>query len=177
MDKDIARNNAPTLIAIEELLEDAYKNTPAFSRTGVLGWNGSHQIAVLTLIHEAERQSVWLMPHDLVVARIVQALGQLNRMNPAVVNGTGFTGPLILKIKLAETQSERMTRSRLLLSEFLGEQYGVQDANTAQLYDLYNKVFWLLNISLVPVAALIGLGYSLVLVAGAIGGILSRVAG
>jgi hypothetical protein len=175
-DKDIAMKHETIREAIEGLLRSAENYLPARIREGMLAWSGSRQIASSILIHEAERQSTWLMAHDLVVARLIQIGGQLSSIPEARRSEWRRAyGAFIFENRSnGKPSPEQMTRDRLFLSEFLAEKYAAQDASSTRLYDLYNKTFWLIIISLVPMAVLVGLGYALVLAAGAIGGIISR---
>ena len=65
---------------VEELKQDIHKETPEKGHSGVLGWNGSHQIAQWVLMHEAERLALPSLGHAQLVARLERALGQLNEL-------------------------------------------------------------------------------------------------
>jgi hypothetical protein len=65
---------------VEELKQDIHKETPEKGHTGVLGWNGSHQIAQWVLMHEAERLALPSLGHAQLVARLERALGQLSEL-------------------------------------------------------------------------------------------------
>lgn len=65
---------------LEELKKDIHNETPQSNHTGVLGWNGSHQIAQWVLMHEAERLALPSLGHAQLVARLERALGQLDEL-------------------------------------------------------------------------------------------------
>jgi hypothetical protein len=175
LDADLAKKYRATRTAIQKLLDRA-RSYRTYKHTGMLGWSGSYQIATSTVIHEAERQSVWLMPDDLVIARLIQVGGHLSDIPEPRRDewSSAYKSLIVAGQDDRRLSPEQMTRRRVFLSEFLGEQYAFQDARLGRLYDLYNKTFWLIIVSLVPIGALIGLGYALILSAGAIGGIISR---
>src|SRR5262249_59190046 len=64
--------------------------------------------------------------------------------------------------------------SRPCLDEVLGEIYEASNGIAIQLAGLYNRATWIILVALLPLAVLIGFGYGLLLVAGAIGGLVSR---
>jgi hypothetical protein len=70
--------------------------------------------------------------------------------------------------------SEQEWRYKANLIELLAELYNARDAKYAQLASLYGKAAWLILAALLPLAALLALGYGVVMLAGAIGGIISR---
>jgi hypothetical protein len=63
----------PTL---QSLIEDIKEHSPASDRSGVIGWNGSHQIAQWVLMHEAERLALPILDHAQLVARLERTLGR-----------------------------------------------------------------------------------------------------
>jgi hypothetical protein len=74
-----------------------------------------------------------------------------------------------------EAEHERRNRVyRAYLDELLGEIYEASNGNASQLAGLYNRATWVVLVALLPLAVLAGLGYGLVLIAGAIGGLVSR---
>jgi hypothetical protein len=107
---------------VEELKQDIHRETPEKGHTGVLGWNGSHQIAQWVLMHEAERLALPSLGHAQLVARLERA----------------------------------------------------SNGNAIQLAGLYSRATWVILVALLPLAVLAGQGYGVLLVAGAIGGLVSR---
>jgi hypothetical protein len=160
--------------ALQELLEQIKKETPEKNHTGALGWNGSHQIAQWVLMHEAERLALPALGHAQLVARLERALGQLNDLSPPRREAWEDVIRDLLASK-EEANTERLNRvHRAYLDELLGEIYEASNGNAIQLAGLYNRATWIILVALLPLAVLAGLGYGVLLVAGAIGGLVSR---
>src|ERR671911_279536 len=70
--RDPSRNGqaTDTEATLQQLLEEIKKESPHSSHTGVVGWNGSHQIAQWVLMHEAERLALPALDHAQLVARL-----------------------------------------------------------------------------------------------------------
>jgi hypothetical protein len=66
--------------ALDELVNEINKKNPQARFAGVMGWNGSHQIAQWVLMHEAERLALPTLRHEQLVARLERALGQLDQL-------------------------------------------------------------------------------------------------
>src|SRR5205823_14793191 len=60
------------------------------------------------------------------------------------------------------------------LDEVLGEIYEASNGNAIQLSGLYNRATWIILVGLILMGVLGGLGYGMLLIAGAIGGLVSR---
>jgi hypothetical protein len=156
------------------LLDDIHKQTPQSRHAGLLAWNGSHQIAQWVLMHEAERLALPALGHAELVARLERALGQLNELPQPRREAWEDVIRTLLATK-DEADSERLNRVyRAYLDELLGEIYEASNGNATQLSGLYNRATWVILVSLLPLAVLAGLGYGVLLVAGAIGGLVSR---
>jgi hypothetical protein len=159
---------------VEELKQDIHKETPEKGHTGVLAWNGSHQIAQWVLMHEAERLALPSLSHAQLVARLERALGQLSELpQPRREAWEDVIRDLLDSKEDADTG--RLNRAyRAYLDELLGEIYEASNGNAIQLAGLYNRATWVILVALLPLAVLAGLGYGVLLVAGAIGGLVSR---
>jgi hypothetical protein len=158
---------------VEELKQDIHKETPEKGRSGVLGWNGSHQIAQWVLMHEAERLALPSLGHAQLVARLERALGQLSELpQPRREAWEDVIRDLLASKEEADT--DRLNTYRAYLDELLGEIYEASNGNAIQLAGLYNRATWVILVALLPLAVLAGLGYGVLLVAGAIGGLVSR---
>jgi hypothetical protein len=159
---------------VEELKQDIHQETPEKGHTGVLGWNGSHQIAQWVLMHEAERLALPSLGHAQLVARLERALGQLHELpQPRREAWEDVIRDLLASKEEADTG--RLNRAyRAYLDELLGEIYEASNGNAIQLAGLYNRATWVILVALLPLAVLAGLGYGVLLVAGAIGGLVSR---
>jgi hypothetical protein len=158
---------------VEELKQDIHKETPEKGHSGVLGWNGSHQIAQWVLMHEAERLALPSLGHAQLVARLERALGQLSELpQPRREAWEDVIHDLLASKEEADT--DRRNAYRAYLDELLGEIYEASNGNAIQLAGLYNRATWVILVALLPLAVLAGLGYGVLLVAGAIGGLVSR---
>src|SRR6266508_47139 len=80
--RDPSRNSRAPLTKddLQQLVEQIEKESPQSMLSGLIGWNGSHQIAQWVLIHEAERLLLPLLGHEELVARMERALGQLDEL-------------------------------------------------------------------------------------------------
>jgi len=67
--------------ALQCLIDEIKEHNPSKHSTGVVGWNGSHQIAQWVLMHEAERLALPALDHAQLVARLERALGQLGELS------------------------------------------------------------------------------------------------
>ncbi len=163
-----------TQSTMRQLLDEIKKETPQSKHTGAVGWNGSHQIAQWVLMHEAERLALPALGHAELVARLERALGQLNDLPQPRREAWEDVIRTLLATK-DEADDERLNRVyRAYLDELLGEIYEASNGNAIQLSGLYNRATWIILVALLPLAVLAGLGYGVLLVAGAIGGLVSR---
>ena len=159
--------------ALQELLEQIKKETPEKNHTGALGWNGSHQIAQWVLMHEAERLALPALGHAQLVARLERALGQLSELPlPRREAWEVKIRTLLADRDGADKRKDDVYRA--YLDELLGGIYEASNGNAIQLAGLYNRATWIILVALLPLAVLAGLGYGVLLVAGAIGGLVSR---
>jgi hypothetical protein len=159
---------------IDDIKKDIDKETLQSKHTGVLGWNGSHQIAQWVLMHEAERLALPALGHAELVARLERALGQLNELPQPRREAWEDVIRTLLAAK-DEANTQRLDRAyRSYLDELLGEIYEASNGTAIQLSGLYNRATWVILVALLPLAVLTGLGYGVLLVAGAIGGLVSR---
>jgi hypothetical protein len=156
------------------LLEEIKEHNPKSERSGVIGWNGSHQIAQWVLMHEAERLALPTLDHAQLVARLERALGQLGELPQPRREAWEDVIHTLLAAK-DEVGTERLDHTyRAYLDEVLGEIYEASNGNAIQLAGLYNRATWVILVALLPLTVLAGLGYGVLLVAGAIGGLVSR---
>jgi hypothetical protein len=161
----------PTL---QSLIEDIKEHSPASDRSGVIGWNGSHQIAQWVLMHEAERLALPILDHAQLVARLERTLGQLGELAQPRREAWEDVIHSLLAAKDG-TDTEQLDHTyRAYLDEILGEIYEASNGNAIQLAGLYNRATWVILAALLPLAVLAGFGYGPLLMAGAIGGLVSR---
>ena len=160
-------------LALRRLLKKIKAQNPKSRLSGIAGWNGSHQIAQWVLMHEAERMSLSALDHAQLVARLERALGQLDELPLPRREAWEFKIRTLLADK--DEAGKRMDDAyRAYLDEVLGEIYEASNGNAIQLSGLYNRATWIILVSLLPLAVLAGFGFGMLLVAGAIGGLVSR---
>lgn len=171
----LSNGKAPvTQPTLQRLLDEIKKHNPKNERSGFIGWNGSHQIAQWVLMHEAERLALPALGHAQLVARLERALGQLDQLPQRRREAWEDVIHTLLAAK-DEADTGRLDRaSRAYLDEVLGEIYEASNGNAIQLSGLYNRATWIILVALLPLAVLAGFGYGMLLVAGAIGGLVSR---
>jgi hypothetical protein len=73
-----------------------------------------------------------------------------------------------------ESEQDRAERWRDELSQLLAELFNTRDATYNQLVSLYGKAGWLVIAAYLPVVALLAAGYGPILLAGFVGGLVSR---
>jgi hypothetical protein len=158
---------------VEALIKEIASQSRCDKRSYTIGWNGSRQIAQWVLMHEVERLLLPALTHQQLVARLERALGQLNELPEARREAWEA---VIHRLLASKDKADRQLdcEYRAYLDEVLGEVYEASNGTAAQLAGLYNRATWIILVALLPLAVLIGFGYGLLLVAGAIGGLVSR---
>ena len=140
-------------------------------RPSDLHWNGAKEIGDWVRLHEVKRALVWMMPDELVVHRFERALGQLDELPGHRQEHWKATAD---RFRCGSPGKVPATEQRGMLVELLSEIYNARDGKYAQLASLYSKAAWLIGAALLPLMVLVVLGYGVILIAGAIGGIISR---
>jgi hypothetical protein len=159
---------------MRQLIADINKENPTRGHTGIVGWNGSHQIAQWVLMHEAERLTLASLDRAQLVARLERALGQLSELPQARREAWEDAIRTLLAAK-DTADTEQLNRVyRAYLDELLGEIYEASNGNAIQLAGLYNRATWVILVALLPLGVLAGFGFGQLLVAGAVGGLISR---
>jgi hypothetical protein len=134
-------------------------------------WNGSRDLVAWLLLHREQARAVRTLEGPALRAALVRAQSQLDELpaesrkywKPHISAALGETG-----VQPSEAEA------RAVLEEALVEIYDARDTKFVNLATQQNKVTWLISVALVLIGALVTLGYALVLLAGAVGGILSR---
>jgi hypothetical protein len=167
------RNGAPpfTLLSLaEEIATDADAGAhwlrPARGLRRTLAWNGSRDLVAWGLVHEAERLRTRSLEWPALHARLDRGTSQTTELTPAQ---RAYWGR-----RLAGNWEHNQEEGRATLGEFLDELYNARDTKFVNLATLQNKVTWLVLVGLVLLAVLVTLGYETVILAGVIGGLLSR---
>jgi hypothetical protein len=118
---------------LQRLIEDIDKHNPSKDSSGVVGWNGSHQIAQRVLMHEAERLALPALDHAQLVARLERALGQLGELSqPRREAWEDVIRSLLAAEDGADNEPLEHTY-RAYLDEILGEIYEASNGNAIQL--------------------------------------------
>src|SRR4051794_4417134 len=131
-----------------------------------LAWNGSRDLVAWGLVHEAERLRTRDLDWPALHARLDRGTSQTTELTPAQRIYWGR--------RLAGDWEQNKEEGRATLAEFLDELYDARDTKFVNLATLQNKVTWLVLVGLVLLAVLVSLGYETVILAGVIGGLLSR---
>lgn len=163
--------------AIDGLLDAIAADDPG-GRSGTLhlrSWIGSREIGHWVRLHEAQRLEVWRLPDEAVLARFARAMGQIDEL--PVVRQSAWQRRWV-QLQGASGGGGRSPASadvwRAELSQLLAELFNARDATYSQLVSLYGKAGWLVFVAFLPVLGLLVAGYGLVLLAGFLGGLISR---
>jgi hypothetical protein len=138
-------------------------------------WIGSCEIARWVRLHEAQRLEIAQMTDSEVQARFARAMGQIDEL-PVVRQNAWQRRWVDLQNSSRCPGPAAGTRDawRADLSQLLGELFNARDSTYNQLVSLYGKAGWLIFAAYLPVMALLVAGYGPVLLAGFLGGLVSR---
>jgi len=159
---------------MEGLLQEAERKVSwtLGDRLRALFWNGGAELAAWRLIHDAERLAVAGMAVPHLKARLERAQGDLAELPEERQK--------IWKQRLDEAlkdlNGQKKVEARAVLSEFLADLYETRDGRFARVLKLQNLLAFLILLGLAPALALVLAGYGPILLAGAVGGLLSRMA-
>ncbi len=175
--EDTASTNAALDAALKVLLP-ARASEPATRRSvfSPSQWIGFCEIARWVRLHEAQRLEIALLSDSAVQARFARAMGQVDEL-PAVRQSAWQRRWVDLQnASSAPGRTDRGTAQmwRGELSQLLAELFNARDSTYNQLVSLYGKAGWLVIAAYLPVAALLVAGYGPVLLAGFLGGLISR---
>jgi hypothetical protein len=136
-------------------------------------WNGSRDLVAWNLMHRVEADYAAKLTGAALVAALMKAQSQLDDLPHA---------KRIYWSRVVHDQLEGCPGGRLrdeavaqaILHALLGELYNARDTKFTNLATQQNKVTWLVFTGLVIMGALVSEGYQELLLAGTVGGILSR---
>ncbi len=139
-------------------------------------WVGSSEIARWVRLHEAQRIEVSTLSEEDLYARFARAMGQIDEL-PTVrqiawqrrwvaLQGMSASG--------SKSSPNAQARWRAELSQLLAELFNARDSTYNQLVSLYGKSGWLILVSYIAVTALFAADFGPVLLAGFLGGLVSR---
>jgi hypothetical protein len=155
---------------------DADQNSDQELTLSPAQWIGSCEIARWVRLHEAQRLEVSLLSDVAVRARFARAMGQIEEL-PAVRQSAWQRRWVELQNASAQPAGSRDESAEVWkaeLSQLLAELFNARDSTYNQLVSLYGKAGWLVTAAYLPVAALLVSGYGQVLLAGFLGGLVSR---
>jgi hypothetical protein len=145
---------------------------------GILIWNGSRDLVAWHLVHEVKAVHVDRYQDDKQLrARLARAQSELSELPPVaqqfwrtkledVINPPRRNG------EPHPTFDAELAKATL--HEYLRELYTWRDTKFVNLATQQNKVTWLILVALVVMGALVQLDFYLLMLAGAVGGVLSR---
>ena len=141
--------------------------------SGPLIWNGSRDLVAWDLVHRVEAEAAATLSGPALVARLMKAQSQLDdlperkRIYWSIVLNDLLAGSPHTKLR-----DEQVAQA--ILHNLLTELYDARDTKFTNLATQQNKVTWMVFTGLAIMAALVSQGYEDLLMAGAVGGILSR---
>jgi len=139
-------------------------------------WIGSAEIARWVRLHEAQRLEILRLPDSAVQARFARAMGQIDELSAVRQNAWQRRWGDLQNASRGARRLDDRTRAtwRAELSQLLAELFNARDSTYNQLVSLYGKAGWLVFAAYLPVLALLLAGYGPVLLAGFLGGLVSR---
>ena len=163
----------------ERTVEQTCHGWKRFARFAMtfLGWDSAPELAALQLLNAADILA-WRQASDetLISSRIVQAQSQLDELAPDQrrVWNRQFASLWGASSETAVLGEQALAVWRSRLCAFLSDLYESRQVRNARLSSLQQKASWGVLITLWVLVALIAGGDGRVLLAGAIGGLLSR---
>jgi hypothetical protein len=136
-------------------------------------WNGSRDLVAWNLLHRVEARHAATLTGAELVARLMKAQSQLDDLP----EGKRIYWARVLHDQLeglptGQLRDERVAQA--VLESLLNELYNARDTKFTNLATQQNKVTWLVFVGLAIMAALVTQAYQDILLAGAVGGTLSR---
>jgi hypothetical protein len=136
-------------------------------------WNGSRDLVAWDLVHRVEADAGARLAGPALVARLMKAQSQLDDLPERKrVYWSRVLHDLLEGCPHGQLRDEAMAQA--ILHSLLTELYDARDTKFTNLATQQNKVTWLVFIGLAIMGALVSQGYEDILMAGAVGGILSR---
>lgn len=136
-------------------------------------WNGSRDLVAWGLLHRVEADAAARHSGPELTAALMKAQSQLDDLPPRKrVYWSRVVHDLLEPATGAPPRDEATTQQ--ILKSLLSELYNARDTKFTNLATQQNKVTWLVLVGLAILGALISQGYQDLVMAGAVGGILSR---
>jgi hypothetical protein len=125
-------------------------------------------------LHEAQRLEIQQLSEAAVRARFARAMGQIDELSAVRQNAWQHRWVDLQNSTRPGAKEEPLQTWRHELSQLLAELFNARDSTYNQLVSLYGKAGLLIFAAYLPVLALLCLGYGPVLLAGFLGGLISR---
>lgn len=156
----------------DEPVEQALKRLVR-AATYPLMWNGSRDLVAWNLLHRVEAAHAAKQTGPELVAALMKAQSSLDDLPPAKrIYWARVVHDLLEGCPNGRLRDERVAQA--ILHQLLSELYNARDTKFTNLATQQNKVTWLVFCGLAIMAALVSMGFEVLLLAGAVGGILSR---
>jgi hypothetical protein len=135
-------------------------------------WNGSRDLVAWGLLHRVEADAAAGYTGPRLAAALLKAQSQLDELPERKRIYWSRVLHDLLEPRGAPPRDEAAAQQ--ILRSLLNELYNARDTKFTNLATQQNKVTWLVFVGLAIMAALVSQGYQDLLMAGAVGGILSR---
>lgn len=136
-------------------------------------WNGSRDLVAWNLLHRVEAHAAAALTGPELVAVLMKAQSQLEDLSETKrIYWSRVLHDLLEGCPSGKLRDEATAQA--ILRHLLSELYDARDTKFTNLATQQNKVTWMVFTGLVIMSALISLGYEYLLLAGAVGGVLSR---
>jgi hypothetical protein len=136
-------------------------------------WNGSRDLVAWNLMHRVEANAAAKLAGAELVAALMKAQSQLEDLPEAKRNyWARVLHDLLEGCPAGRLRDEPVAQA--ILRHLLTELYNARDTKFTNLATQQNKVTWLVFTGLAILGALVSQGYEQLILAGAVGGVLSR---
>jgi hypothetical protein len=135
-------------------------------------WNGSRDLVAWGLLHRVEADASAGYSGPRLIAALMKAQSQLDELPER--KRVYWSRVLHDLLEPPKGVPRDEPAAQAILRSLLNELYNARDTKFTNLATQQNKVTWLVFVGLAIMAALVGQGYEDLLMAGAVGGILSR---
>jgi hypothetical protein len=135
-------------------------------------WNGSRDLVAWGLVHRVEAEAAARLTGPPLVARLMKAQSQLDDLPERKRIYWSRVLHDLLEDGHGPLKDEALAQA--ILRQLLSELYDARDTKFTNLATQQNKVTWMVFVGLASMAALVVQDYTDLLLAGAVGGLLSR---
>jgi hypothetical protein len=139
--------------------------------TAPLIWNGSRDLVAWNLLHRVEAHEAAKLTGPELVAAVMKAQSQLEDLPETK---RLYWSRVLFELLQTDPRLKDEATAQAILRNLMNELYNARDTKFTNLATQQNKVTWMVFTGLVIMGALISMGYEVLLLAGAVGGVLSR---